>query len=61
MGKNKKEHRKRVQARNLRIKQDKNRLDKIYQGMFKQLMDEKIKTLTGKTEQNQIETESQND
>jgi len=58
MGKNKKEHRKRVQARNARVKQEKNRLDKIYQGMFKQLMDEQIKTLTGKTEQNQIENEN---
>jgi hypothetical protein len=61
MGKNKKEHRKRVQARNVRIKQEKARLDKVYQNMFKQLMEEKIKTITGKTEQNQIENENQND
>jgi len=61
MGKNKKEHRKRVQARNLKIKQDKARLDKIYEGMFKKIMEERIKTITGKTEQNQIENGNQND
>lgn len=58
MGKAKKEHRKRVQARNNRVKQERNRLDKIYQNMFKKLMDEQIKTLTGKTEQNEIKNDN---
>ena len=35
MGQKKKEHRKKVKARNERIKQERNRVEKIYSEMYK--------------------------
>jgi hypothetical protein len=39
MGKRTKEHRKKVQARNLKIKQNQKKLEKIYTQMFEKLQD----------------------
>lgn len=49
MGQKKKEHRKKVKARNERIKQAQKRAEKIYAEMYKRVMMEKIKELSGKT------------
>jgi hypothetical protein len=39
MGKRAKEHRKKVQARNLKIKQNQKKIEKIYTQMFEKLQD----------------------
>jgi hypothetical protein len=48
MGQKKKEHRNKVKARNERIKQTQKRAEKIYAEMYKRVMTEKIKELSGK-------------
>ena len=49
MGKNEKEHRKRVKARNERIKQEQRKMDKIYKAKFDKLLQERMSELTGQT------------
>ncbi len=49
MGKNKKEHRKRVNARNERIKQEQRKMDKIYKAKFDKLLQERMSEITGQT------------
>jgi hypothetical protein len=59
MGQKKKEHRKKVKARNERIKQERNRVEKIYSEMYKKVMMERIKEISGKTADN-TQNEEQN-
>jgi len=59
MGQKKKEHRKKVKARNERIKQERNRVEKIYSEMYKKVMMERIKEISGKTSDN-TQNEEQN-
>jgi hypothetical protein len=49
MGQKKKEHRKKIKARNERIKQERNRVEKIYSEMYKKVMMERIKEISAKT------------
>jgi len=59
MGQKKKEHRKKIKARNERFKQERNRVEKIYSEMYKKVMMERIKEISGKTADN-TQNEEQN-
>lgn len=52
MGQKKKEHRKKVKARNERIMHERNRIEKIYSEMYKRVMMERIKEFSGQTSGN---------
>jgi hypothetical protein len=50
MGKKAKEHRKKVQARNARIKGEQNKMKKLYQDMFSKQLSELQGKFSGETE-----------